>query len=88
MNEIRELIRRKRLELGLSVEVIATELNADPEVIETFENGAASIESSLLFGLINILNLTPEEVEPAMGKAELEIRIAAALDQSNFKKSK
>ena len=87
MSELRELIRRKRLELGLAVETVAIELNTDAAEIEHFENGTSSIESSLLFGLINILNLTPEEVEPAIGKAELEIRIAAALAQSNLKKS-
>ena len=87
MRELREMMKRKRLELGLTVTTVAAELHVEITEIENFENGNSSIEGSLLFGLINMFNLTPEEIEPVIGKAELESRIAAALSHPKPKQS-
>ncbi len=61
MKHIRDLLKTTRLENSTSLADLAKLLDVPVAKLEAFESGASSLEVELLFGLVNALNIDPED---------------------------
>ena len=81
MDQIRKLLKAARIEQHISLEDLATTLQVTYESLLTFEAGGA-IEADVLFGLVNLLNVSPEAVMPYLN--DLGWNLASELDIENL----
>lgn len=67
MDQLRKLLKTARVEQGASLEDLASTLQVPPEALLALEAGGP-IEADVLFGLVNLLNISPETVMPLIGE--------------------
>ena len=58
---IKELVKRKRLNLGLTQQQLADKVNVRKATICTFETGKSQMKTTTLEKIFNILNITINE---------------------------
>jgi|GEM_PF-4897688 len=79
MKQIRALIQSTRLSLSMSLDELARFLDVPVQVLADFESGAASIEAEVLFGLVNALNIEPEEFLSQLDRDEIDLTCDSAI---------
>jgi len=78
MSEVANLIKKRRLELGMSLEDVAKEVGVGRSTVRKWEEGMIkSIKSDKLEALADVLHLSPVELVPGRKKSFSELTVGA-----------
>jgi transcriptional regulator with XRE-family HTH domain len=66
--ELGEFFKNKRLQAGLSSEMVASYLGISQEVLENYELGLSTIPLNHIYGLSNCLNISPDLIVKKLGE--------------------
>lgn len=85
MSEVAKLIKRKRIELGMSLEDVAKLVGVGRSTVRKWEEGMIkSIKSDKLGALADALHLSPTELVPGKKKSFRQLTVNAIQEVGTF----
>ena len=80
MDQLRKILKAARIEQAKTVDELAATLEILVQTILDFETGG-HIEADVLFGLVNLLNVSPDLVVPHLGQIGWDITDETTIEQ-------